>query len=264
MRARAFGQRGQRQPQALRRVRGQYASRAGIADRDQIPAPGPPPVQVERGRVHQILRVVGAPDTQIAQKRVHPVIFDFGGAGMRACGALAAFGAAGFQRHDGQIARVRNRRRLGQLVRIVDGFEVQQQQLDVRILSDMRRQFRHRDIGLVAGGMTVAHADMALMQKTVDQLRQGAALADDRNRPGHAGSVVKNCGKIGDGAGAEARTTATLTPRRAHCSTACTVPSPASATIAISGTSGSEARSGYALWPCTSARAGLIGKIFPL
>ncbi len=44
----------------------------------------------------------------------------------------------------------------------------------------------------------------------------------------------------------EAMITATFTPMRAHCSTACTVPSPASATIAISGTSGSAPRSAYA------------------
>ncbi len=57
----------------------------------------------------------------------------------------------------------------------------------------------------------------------------------------------------------EAITTATRTPRAAQSRTACSAWAPGVAMIAMSGTSGTAAMSGYARRPCTCRRLGLIG-----
>ena len=125
------------------------------------------------------------------------------GAGVRAGRPLATQGAAGFQHQQRQVALARDRGSLGQQVRVVDRFQIQQQQLHLEVLRDLQRQFGDGNVGLVAGGVAVAYADAALMQQAVDQLRQRTALADDGRGARNIRKVVEDGGEVGDRAAAE-------------------------------------------------------------
>ena len=90
-----------------------------------------------------------------------------------------------------------------QIFRFGNALEVKQQQLDLGVLGDRDREFADRDIGIVAGGVRMAHADAALTQESDRHRRQRAALAEHRDVAFRAIHIHEHGGEAGDRAGAE-------------------------------------------------------------
>ena len=114
-------------------VGGHHAGGARVADRHQPPAARLPALQIEIRGVHEAADVRHAVDAVLAEERVDDAVFRGQRAGVRAgCGGAARRDAR-LERDDGQAALACNLRSACELVRIGDGFEVEQQQLDLGI-----------------------------------------------------------------------------------------------------------------------------------
>jgi len=78
---------------------------------------------------------------------------------MRARGVLPGRGASRLERDHRQPALTGDARGLRERGGIPDRLEVEQQQLEIGVLGDHGRHLGHRHVGIVAGGLHVAHAD---------------------------------------------------------------------------------------------------------
>ena len=166
-------------------VRGHYADRTGIADRHESAALRFPTFQIHFRAGHQFGGVARAPDAMLGEKGVDRPVLVRQRPGMRLRRFLASGGAPGFQCDNRQIALVRDARGLGEKVRIVNAFEIEQQQFQVGVFGNHRRQFRDGHVGIVAGGVRVAHAEAAGTQQTIRHHAHRTRLADHRDRAVH-------------------------------------------------------------------------------
>ncbi|MCY1286857.1 hypothetical protein D9M70_358360 [compost metagenome] len=200
---RGIGQRRQRQPARRRRIGGHHAARAGVADDHQPPPLRLPAAQVHRRAARQRVRIVHAPDAMALQKGIDRAVLVGDGAGVRRRGALPVLRASGLDRHHRHVARPRHARGLGEYLGVGQAFQVQQHQPHAGIMRHRQRQLAGGDVGLVAGGMHVAHADALAAQQPVDHRRHAAALADHGNRAVLRRHLDEHGRKAGDGAAAE-------------------------------------------------------------
>ena len=93
--------------------------------------------------------------------------------------------------------------RFGQVVRIGDALEIEEQKLDGGILRHGDRQLADGHVRIVAGRVRVTHADAALPQETVRDDAHRAALADDADRSVGRLHLDEHGREAGDRAGAE-------------------------------------------------------------
>ena len=135
---------------------------------------------------------------------------------MRGRRLLPARGAARLQRHDRNAAAARLLGGDGEAPRVLDRLHVEEHQAHARILDHRLGEVGHRDVGFVAGGVHVAHAEALAHDERVDGLGIRAALAHDRDRPVAPLHLVEDGREVRHHAGGEVGEALAIRADQAH------------------------------------------------
>ncbi len=198
-----FRKRCQRHAEVGGDVRRHHAGGAGIADRDQAAALRPPALEVELRGIDEIRHVLRPPDAVAPEEGIDHAILVGERARVRARGSLPGRGATGLEGDHGDPAAARGLRDLGERRRVGDRFEIKQQQTDRGILEHGARELGRGHVGVIAGGVRVAHADAARAQEAIGHHAHRAALAHDRDWPVFRRRLQEHGGEARDRTGAE-------------------------------------------------------------